>query len=78
MNMRKRVKKNRESWNMMRGLQRITAKCVFCVATIAGTIGSTAIADEPVIGTDYSGERHGNGSVRRYDLSTQRSRRRRV
>ncbi len=34
---------------MMRGLQAITARGVFLIATMAGTIGSAALADEPIV-----------------------------
>ena len=34
---------------MMRGLQGITVRGVFFVATITGTIGSAAMADEPIV-----------------------------
>jgi hypothetical protein len=34
---------------MMRDLQGITARGVFFVATITGAVGSTAMADEPIV-----------------------------
>lgn len=34
---------------MMRGLQGITTRGVFFVATITGTIGSTAMTDDPIV-----------------------------
>jgi hypothetical protein len=34
---------------MIRGLQGITARGLFFIATITGTIGSAAVADEPIV-----------------------------